>query len=172
MLGFAHCSAKCLRNCKRYKSYQHYGKILLSVAKRFRHFPRRQIGIEYFALGSQKQFYKRFAKKGKNHNCGNGNNGTNNIFKAQRLANTLFVAFSVKLRRENTRARYCSEYREVKYENKLVDYCNAGHLKLAFLSDHYIIQKADEIGYSVLKHNRKRDSQHCFIKFFIAYVFF
>ena len=60
------------------------------------------------------------------------------------------ISFSVILRSENTCCRRCPEYRQIVYENQLIDDCYPGHLLCSELSYHNIIQKTDQIRYGIL----------------------
>ena len=92
--------------------------------------------------------------------------------KPKGLANALFVAFAVELRREYSRAGNGAENAQIKNEKELIYNSDARHLFGADLTDHDVVEQVDELRNAVLEHNGKRDRKNGLEEIFIADIFF
>ena len=76
---------------------------------------------------------------------------------AEGVAHALAVVLSVVLGGEDARAGKAAEDAEVEHKQQLVDDGHAGHGLRAHLTDHEVVQKADEIGDDILDEDRRHD---------------
>ena len=66
---------------------------------------------------------------------------------------SLLILLSEELSTEDSCSAYSSEYAEIEYEDKLVSYADTAHLFCSYAPYHYIVQKVNEVGDSILYGN-------------------
>ena len=91
---------------------------------------------------------------------------------AKGVAHALVVALSEKLRTKQPRTRDRPEDAEVKHEQQLVDDRHARHLLGSDLPNHDVVQKAYEIGNTVLNEDRHHNGKQRSVKRAASNIFF
>ena len=94
--------------------------------------------------------------------------GDGEDFEAEGIADTLVVVRARVLRGKDARAGDAAENAEIENEEELVGDRDAAHLQRTNLTDHDVVQKADEVGDGVLDNDGNDDSGDVFVKGAIA----
>ena len=69
------------------------------------------------------------------------------------ILNLVVILLPEELGNEDSCSAYSSEYAEIEYEDKLVSYADTAHLFWSYAPYHYIVQKVNEVGDSILYGN-------------------
>ena len=96
-------------------------------------------------------------------------NGVDNEFSSEGMAHALYVALAVILRRENSCSRNRAEYKQHKYERKLVNYGNATDSLCSERTNHNVVKQVYKVRNTILNDHRNNDGKYHAVKVLCSY---
>ena len=147
--GFFQRAGISIGQCEGQEAPDHDVQILQTVTKNFR-------SLSRIAFTGQIQTDEKAVTQQEQGNANGRDGGTDQNFKTEGIADTFFIAGTVELCSEDTRAGAGTEDAKVKYENQTVDNGNAAHRHRTDLTHHNIVQHGNEVGNTRLNNNGNR----------------